>query len=725
MATILLSSVGSLFGPLGQMAGTLTGSAIDHALFGPKDRHGPRLKELAVTGSSYGTPIARHYGTMRGGGSIIWAADLAEHRECEGGGKGKPKTVRYSYSASFAVALSSRPIERLGRIWAGGSLLRGQAGDLKAGGQLRLYKGHGDQPRDPLMEAALGPRCPAFRGLAYAVFEDLDLSDFGNRIPPLSFEIVAGDGSRLVDMVMEDCGAGSGVGVRLDGLRGFAHEAGSVREVLQLVDRLYPLVVDTDAGGLQLRHASAPHGPAQELPPAVRWEDGEFGRLDGISQSRPTGSGGQAATLRYYDAARDSQPGLQYAGPLGAGSRTLEFPGVLSAADALALARAAHVRAKTAGERLQWRCSTLDPDLAPGAIVTAPGHPGLYQIVAREWRDGGVELDLARYRPSSPLPEPAADAGSAWSPPDRLASRTSLRVFEMPWHGRGAPDMRVIHAAPSAPAGRWPGCTLYAVEEGRLVPLDTAAQERAIGGQLAAPLGPSRAIRFEPGASLLVQLIDHEALLSSTDLRGIARHENLLLVGSEVVQFAEAIPLGAGGWKLAGLLRGRGGTEREAGMGHGSGAPVTLLDDRLVPLGSGSLDPAARQFAAIGAADEEPALAALENPGASLRPLPPVHPRALVQADGSLLLCWTRRARGQWGWSDHVDVPLVEETEAYEIGFGPPDAAIRRWQTARPQLELAASDWSALADAAPQGIFHVRQIGTHDLSPRLHFAALG
>ena len=726
MATILLSSVGSLFGPFGQIAGTLAGSAIDHALFGPQDRHGPRLKELAVTGSSYGTPIARHYGTMRSGGSIVWAADLTEHREREGGGKGQPRTVRYSYSASFAVALSSRPIDRIGRIWAGGSLLRGKAGDLKAAGQLRVHTGHGDQPCDPLMEAALGAQCPAFRGTAYAVFEDLDLTDFGNRIPPLSFEIFAGDGSRMVELLLEDCWTGSAKGVRLDELRGFAHESGSVREVLQLVDRLWPLSLDTLTEGLQLRLASSPHGPAIALPPAVRWEGGEFGRLDGTSLSRPTGSGGQTAALRYYDAARDFQPGLQYAGPLGASSRTLEFPGVLGAGDALALARAAHVRGKTAGERLHWRCSTLGRGLAPGGIVTAPGHPGLYQIVAREWRVGGVELDLVRHRPSAPLPDQAADPGSPWSPPDRLASRTSLRVFEIPWHGIGAPDTRVILAAPSAPAGRWPGCTLYAVDQGRMVPLDTAAQERAIGGQLMTPLGASRAIRFEPGASLLVQLIDHDAVLASTDLRGIARHENLLLVGDEVMQFAQAVPLGAGQWKLTGLLRGRGGTEREAAIGHGSGAAVTLLDDRLVPLASGMLfDPGTRQFAAIGAADEEPALAALENPGASLRPLAPVHPRALVRADGSLLLSWTRRARGQWGWSDHVDVPLVEETEGYEISFGPQDAAIGHWQTTRPQLALSAGEWNALAAAAPEGIFQVRQIGTHDRSPPLHFAALG
>ena len=50
------------------------------------------------------------------------------------------------------------------------------------------------------------------------------------------------------------------------------------------------------------------------------------------------------------------------------------------------------------------------------------------------------------------------------------------------------------------------------------------------------------------------------------------------------MQFAQCEPEGNGLWQLCGLLRGRGGTEIEALAGHEPGAPVTLLDDRLVPL---------------------------------------------------------------------------------------------------------------------------------------------
>src|SRR5690606_26956786 len=173
MATLVFSAIGTAIGgPLGGAIGSLIGHQIDRAIIGggPR-REGPRLRELAVTTSSYGTPVPRHFGTMRAAGTIVWATELVESSEQSGGGKGRPATTAYSYSASFAVALASRPIRRLGRIWADGNLLRGAAGDLKTGGALRVYSGHGDQPVDPLIASDRGAACPAFRGLAYCVFE--------------------------------------------------------------------------------------------------------------------------------------------------------------------------------------------------------------------------------------------------------------------------------------------------------------------------------------------------------------------------------------------------------------------------------------------------------------------------------------------------------------------------------------------------------------------------
>jgi hypothetical protein len=55
----------------------------------------------------------------------------------------------------------------------------------------RLYLGAEDQAPDSLIEAKQGAgNAPAYRGLAYAVFERLALANFGRRLPQLSFEVI-------------------------------------------------------------------------------------------------------------------------------------------------------------------------------------------------------------------------------------------------------------------------------------------------------------------------------------------------------------------------------------------------------------------------------------------------------------------------------------------------------------------------------------------------------
>jgi hypothetical protein len=61
---------------------------------------------------------------------------------------------------------------------------------------MRIYRGSASQLPDPLIEAKQGAgRAPAWRGLAYVVFERLPLDDFGNRIPALQFEVIRPTGA--------------------------------------------------------------------------------------------------------------------------------------------------------------------------------------------------------------------------------------------------------------------------------------------------------------------------------------------------------------------------------------------------------------------------------------------------------------------------------------------------------------------------------------------------
>ncbi len=207
MATMLLaaagSAIGSAFGgaflgfsaaTIGGAIGTFAGSVIDSLIIGslaPDQRiEGAKLDDLRLTSATEGAVIPRLYGTMRLGGNIIWATDFREEqfRQTQGGGKGGgPKVVTegYRYYASFAVALCEGPIGGVCRIWADGKPF-----DVP-GAVIRVHLGTESQMPDPFIEAKEGAgQAPAYRGVAYVVFEDLALESFGNRLPQLSFEVI-------------------------------------------------------------------------------------------------------------------------------------------------------------------------------------------------------------------------------------------------------------------------------------------------------------------------------------------------------------------------------------------------------------------------------------------------------------------------------------------------------------------------------------------------------
>jgi hypothetical protein len=181
---------------IGSQVGAFAGSYIDNALFGaskPRRSEGPRLSDLRITTSTEGAPIPRIYGRARLGGQVIWADDIRERvvtRRSGGSGKGgaasapASETTEYRYSATFAVALAEGTITSIGRVWADGAEI-----DLSRV-TYRLYHGTETQLPDSAVVAAEGAgAAPAYRGVAYIVFEDMALADYGNRIPQLSFEV--------------------------------------------------------------------------------------------------------------------------------------------------------------------------------------------------------------------------------------------------------------------------------------------------------------------------------------------------------------------------------------------------------------------------------------------------------------------------------------------------------------------------------------------------------
>jgi hypothetical protein len=703
MATLVLTAIGgAIGGPVGMALGALAGNAIDHALLAPRRREGLRLSDLKLQTSSYGTPIPKIFGTMRVAGSVIWATELREHRSTEGGGKGRPGVTQYSYSASFAVALSARAIAGVGRIWADGKLLRGAGGDFKSGiGAFRLHTGSEDQGADPLIAAAEGAGAPAHRGIAYAVFEDLALGDFGNRIPSLSFEVIAdaepvtagGALAELAEGAVTADAAGQPLG-------GFAAQ-GSARTVAEVLASIEGGWFAAEDDAFALRRGS---GAAEALEDQAHGE-----RAIAAADSVP-----KAVALAHYDPARDYQIGVQRAVRPGAGWREarIELPAVMDAGAARAAADASLARMELERERRTLALGWEKLAVAPGARVTIAGAPGLWRVDRWTLEGMAVRLECLALAPA-PMAGPAS-GGRVLAAPDAVVGSTILHVFELP------PLDDAPAAAPQlaiAAAGTGAGWRRAAL----LLSLDGGVRWEAIGGtalpavlgSIVTPPGEASAAIEDWYNQVEVELAHAGMVLGDADTAGLAAGANLAMLGEELIQFAEAEPVGGRRWRLRGLWRGRRGTETAIGTQE-AGDRFTLLARgslAVVPLPPVTLGGEARVLAQ-GAGDGDEAVEAMAAiTGRSVLPPAPVHLCAVRGADFFTQVQWVRRSRIGWRWADGVDAPLGEERESYRVVIAPEGGTERIEETAVPMVTLSG------ADTEDGCLVTVRQIGALGLSP--------
>jgi hypothetical protein len=182
----------------------------------------------------------------------------------------------------------------------------------------------------------------------------------------------------------------------------------------------------------------------------------------------------------------------------------------------------------------------------------------------------------------------------------------------------------------------------------------------------------------------------------------------------EAFQFQEAELIAPGEYKLSELLRGQAGT------------------DGVMP----ALWPAGTEFVLLGAAATQIDLAAsargldrhyrigpavwpydhssyshkiLAFSGAGLRPYKPAHFSARREADGGILLNWTRRTRIDGDTWAGTDVPLGEDREAYHLKILNGSSVIREFEpNASSQFYSTAKQ---VEDGAPNAfIFEIAQI---------------
>lgn len=704
MATMVLTVAGGLIGgPVGAAIGGLIGNAVDHAVLKPKGREGPRLSELKLQTSSYGTQVPKLFGTMRVAGSVIWATDLNEHRDTQSGGKGRPSVTSYSYTASFAVALSSRPILGVRRIWADGQLLRGAAGDFKARTGFRLHLGGEDQPADPLIVAAEGAALtPAHRGIAYAVFEDLELGPWGNRIPSLTFEVEADAAPVMAGEIAVALGAvaASEPSVMLAGFAAAGSSLGAVTEALAAA-----------TGGWFGDGSALRCGPGD----SVTLTDAGMGGAGHGNRTLAAATGApRTVTLSHYDPARDYQIGVQRAGRRGAGLRDtrIELPAAIDAGAARTLAEAALLRADVERVRRSVSLGWEALNIAPGSRVRIAGTPGLWRVDGWKLEGMVMTFDCVALAPAvSPI---AATGGRVLGAPDLAIGRTLVHAFELPPIDEVRTAMpRLAVAAAGSAAGWRRAALLLSTDDGGTWQASGGTQGVAVIGTVVSPPSPASPWIEDRRSSVEVELVHAGMQLDDADTGVLDGGANLAMLGDELIQFAHAQRVSGARWRLSHLWRGRRGTERAIGS-QVAGDRFVLLDAgamALIDLPSAAFGGTVRLLAEGAGDDGEAAEARAAIAGISFLPLAPVHLAALPLADGGVRLRWARRSRTDWSWRDGVDAAPEPSGARYRLSVIPQEGASWTVDVIGEEASL-----SAAICAAPLR-FELRQLTAAGPSP--------
>ncbi len=681
MAVLALGLVGagltSAIG-IGASIGWMGGVVLGNLLFGSnkgQNAEGSRLSDLSVQSSTYGGTIQLVYGTMRASGNVIWSTPLKETRHVsrQSGGKGgggSATTTTYTYSVSFAVGLCAGPVSTVRRVWADTKLIydatasNTQATE-KYPGVIRIHTGGEDQQPDSTMEMHLGAGAvPAYRGLCYLTFTDLQLADFANRIPNISAEIVS-SGDMDCDAVIlpkipsmyRDGGVidpARGALLCMNATRAFKYDLVNNTLALNvpLVNDVYGDLCGLDSEGY-LYHATDAYGVGMHLckrnPNTLAVVAKTKKRIDYSVSGFVLGDRIFVHRSRkIYD---------------------LDFNLVADLSEWFPSANEAPMCADADGR--YWQAAV--------------------DIIRR------VEVDIVACQAvaEDEIAYSSAAKGASVALPLAIipiATPISALVMDLPMLRAEDDGLGLYYAFGIKDAG---GASLYRSPDGVTWDIIGTGSEVPTYGWasnvLAAPLSP-----WSWDETNKVQISLSSGALDSKTALEVLNWANVALLGNEIIQWRNATLLAANLYELSGLLRGRRGTEGSVG--------THAIGDKLVVLAAGSLYRMAMASTQIGQTAHYKALPAggdwddaaqtsLKYNAASLRCFSPVHVKGTRDASGNLTLKWVRRTRWNAEWLDEIDIPLFEDEEAYQIDILNGSTVVRT---------ISASTTSATYSAANQ-----------------------
>jgi hypothetical protein len=689
---------------IGGLIGSAVGGLIDNLLF-PVNQQGPRLSDLTVQTSTYGSAIPFAVGPEnRLAGNVIWSTGLIEtahHQHSGPFGKGGPSvnTTTYTYSASFAVVFSDTsktgPAKAVDKIWANKKLVYDATGSTSpdnAGlwSSMTFYDGNPSQMPDPVMEAHKGVgNVPAYRRRSMLVFDVFQLADYGNRLPSIEVLLRADDATSVgavVHLLTEIAGIDPNTvsvsTLTQIPLRGFTvgtqSSVTSAIQPLALVGNFDPAQV---GGGLRFKRrgyaprASFPkeyfggHVPGDDAPDALQW-----------THAPETGLP-REASISFPDPAMDYQVNSQTARRQSGdvqNNLSSQLPVTVDATTARQLADRMLWEAWTQRSKANAQSDDRLVNAEAGSsycVETPAGYEAVRLKTRTRGENGIIEFEFARdqdavYRSAS------VGVAAQGVPVQRVnvPGPSTVVMIDGPILQDTDDDTGFYFLVDGTSADFRGADVIRSTDEGATYDeVEAVGFESVLGTISGMTDGPTDI--FDETTVVRVTLDDIDDDLESMTELDVLNGKNACWIGptsgqdGEIAQFKTATLVSAGVYDLSGWLRGRLGTEFATGT-HAAGHRFVLLSVgpvRRADFNQGDWNKT-RTYKAVSLltleADATPVDFA--NSGEGKRPLSPVHVTSATVA-GDMVISWLRRSRYHQPGLGGGPLALGETTEAYEI----------------------------------------------------------
>jgi hypothetical protein len=291
----------------------------------------------------------------------------------------------------------------------------------------------------------------------------------------------------------------------------------------------------------------------------------------------------------------------------------------------------------------------------------------------------------------------AGVANQAFQPSTLVTSApTLLWLFDLPLlrDSDSNPSGSGFYAAISSIAAGWPGGVLFqSSDNAEFTQIDSEDVPASFGSALNALPPPASPWVWDTVNSLYINLVTG-ALAGASDL-SILNGANVLIVGGEVIQFADAVQNEDGSWTVSRLLRGRRGTEA-ACTGHAVGEVVIQLLTGGVLREAAPLSQIGQLRYYQGITEGQPVGSSqdvnLTLAGNDLKPYSVVAISGTQDSSGDWVMAWIRRTRIGGAWMDGTGtVPLSEVSEAYQIDILNGSTVVRTIDASSPYAVYLAA----------------------------------